>query len=107
MFRRLLGMKEPPSISLQIDVVIEEDEGRFHAFAPAFTGLHMDGATQQEAFKNLVKGMSVYIESLATHGEPLPIGPNLRVHEPARVPAGAFLRSVTIQWPSLQMSGTR
>lgn len=106
MFGRLFRHKQPTSLSLQISVVIEEDEGRYHAFAPAFRGLHVDGESQDEAFRNVVDAIGVYLESLSNHGEPLPIGPDLRVHTPQpQIPEGASLRNVTVIWPSLQMSG--
>jgi predicted RNase H-like HicB family nuclease len=105
MFRRLFGHKGRESLTLKIFAVIEPDEGRFHAFAPAFKGLHVDGKDEQEAIRNLTNGIGVYLESLAIHKEPLPIGPNLIVHEDVEIPQGAFLRSVTVEWPSLQTSG--
>jgi predicted RNase H-like HicB family nuclease len=69
------GIKEQPSLAFKIAYVVEEDEGGFHAFAPAFKGLHVDGNTRDEATRNLIKGLQVYIESLAKHGDPLPVGP--------------------------------
>lgn len=99
--------REKRNLRLQISVIVEPDEGGFHVFVPAFKGLHVDGATEDEALNNAAQAILVYLESLAKHGDPLPVGPNLVVHEeviPA-VPPGAFLRSLTVQWPSLQTSG--
>lgn len=103
---RLFGPKK--TLLLSISVVVERDENRFHAYAPALKGLHVDGETEEDAFRNAGEAISVYLESLRRHGDPLPIGPDLTVHEeiiPA-VPEGAMLRSITVQWPSLRMSGT-
>jgi predicted RNase H-like HicB family nuclease len=97
--------KSTKSLALKIAYVVEEDNGRFHAFAPALKGLHVDGDTKQEAIDNLVEAIPVYISSLAEHDEPLPVGPYLRVHEEPEIPQGAFLGSLTLQWPSLQTSG--
>lgn len=105
MFRRLFGRKERQTLTLKISVVVEPDEGTYHAFAPAFKGLHVDGKDEQEAVRNLAQGIGVYLESLAAHKESLPIGPSLRVHEEVEIPKGAFLHSLTVEWPSLQMSG--
>lgn len=104
MLERLFGRG---TLKLNISVVIEPDEGGFHAYVPAFKGLHVDGKTQEEATRNVVKAVLVYLESLARHGDALPVGPDLKVHyEPGyRLPAEALLRSITVQWPSLQMSG--
>ena len=96
-------------LSLKISVLVERDEdGSFYAHAPALKGLHVDGATEQEALHNAMEAVQVYLESLSQHGDPLPIGPDLTVHEEviSEVPPGAFLHILTIQWPSLQMSGT-
>ena len=81
MLGRLFRQRQA-TLSLQISVVIEEDEGRYHAFAPAFRGLHVDGETEDIAFQNVMDAIGVYLQSLANHGEPLPIGPDLRVHTP-------------------------
>jgi predicted RNase H-like HicB family nuclease len=105
MLRRLFGRQEARSVTFKISVVLEPDDGVIHAFAPAFKGLHVDGKDEQEAMRNLAHGIQVYMESWAANSEPLPIGPNLIVHEEREIPAGAFLRSVTVEWPSLQMSG--
>jgi predicted RNase H-like HicB family nuclease len=105
MFRHLFGHKERHVLSLKILAVVEPDDGRYHAFAPAFKGLHVDGNNEQEAMQNLVQGIAVYLESLSIHKEPLPVGPNLIVHEEVQIPQGAFTRSVTVEWPSLQTSG--
>lgn len=101
--------KHEHSITFKLSYVIEADGEGYHAFAPALKGLHVDGNTKEEAERNLVAAIRVYIESLAQHGDSLPIGPDLQVlhHEPElpEVPVGAFLGSLTLQWPSLQTSG--
>jgi len=100
------GIREQRTLTLRVEYVVEEDAGTFHAFAPAFKGLHVDGNTREDATRNLISGLQVYIESLAKHGDPLPIGPFLtHVTEELEIPQGAFLGSVTFQWPSLQTSG--
>ena len=102
----LFGVKKE-TLLLEISVVITPDEVGFHAYAPALKGLHVDGATQKEALNNVVEAVGVYLTSLVSHGDPLPIGPNLKVHEEVvpEVPEGAYLHKITMQWPSLQMSG--
>lgn len=101
----LFGRK--PALLLRVSIVVEPDGDRFHAYAPALKGLHVDGRTEAEAAQNAHQAVAVYLDSLARHQEPLPVGPDLSIHElqPAVVPEGAFLHSVTIKWPSLQMSG--
>jgi len=103
MFDKLLGKKH--ELALRVSYAVEEDGECFHAFAPAFKGLHVDGKTREEAVSNLVEAVVVYLNSLSQNSDPLPIGPDFAVHEVVQVPQGAFLGSMTVQWPSLQMSG--
>lgn len=68
-------------------------------------GIHADGATETEAANNFVSEIPAYIQSLAKHGDPLPVGQIqiVREPEPVRVPPGAFLghvQHVVVQWPS-------
>jgi len=92
---------------LRIAAVIEPDEAGFHGYCPAFKGLHVDGRTEQETCSNLVEAISVYLASLEEHGEPLPIGPELTAHEnhTSPAPSAGTVRNLTLEWPSLQMSG--
>lgn len=96
-------------ITLKFTVVIEpEDDGSFHAFCPAFPGLHVDGASEQEALRNAGNAAIVYVKSVVSNGEPLPLGPDCKVLEEEQIPVvppGAFLRYLELQWPSLSMSG--
>lgn len=92
---------------LRISAIIEPDETGFHGYCPAFKGLHVDGKTEQETFSNLVEAIGVYLASLEQHGEPLPIGPDLTAHRNETFPTSSAgsVRSLTVEWPSLQMSG--
>jgi len=101
--------KKKEILELRISVVVTPDEEGYHAYTPALKGLHVDGATAEEALKNAAEAIKVYLTSLAFHHDPLPIGPDLSlIHEEIipEVPPGALLRHVTMQWPSLNMSGT-
>ena len=104
----MLRKPKPASLTLRLSVIVEPDGTLFHAFAPAFPGLHADGATEHEATRNLIAEFPAYFGSLAKHGDPLPIGPDCTVerHEVIPdVPIGAFLHHITLEWPSLQTSG--
>jgi len=101
--------KKPMQIRLGITIVVEPDGDGYHAYSPAFRGLHVDGDTQDEAVDHAKEAVAVYIKSLIAHGEPLPIGPDrnvLREEQIPPVPPGALLRHFELQWPSLSMSGT-
>jgi predicted RNase H-like HicB family nuclease len=95
-------------LRLKFTVIVEPDSGSLHAFCPAFKGLHVDGKTENEALRNATKAARVYVDSLAAHGEPLPIGPDCtldREEQIPTVPPGAFLRHLELQWPSHSTSG--
>ncbi len=94
-------------IKLNIALFVElDDDGSFHASAPAFKGLHVSGATQAEAITNAQDAVILYIESLQRHGDPLPVGQHLTVEEKQYVPSPTATRtSVTVEWPSMQMCG--
>jgi predicted RNase H-like HicB family nuclease len=96
------------ALRLRFTVVVEPDGDCFHAYCPAFKGLHVDGKTEGQALKNAMKAALVYVNSLAAHGEPLPIGTDLtldREEQIPEVPPGAFLRHLELQWPSPRTSG--
>ena len=60
--------------NLIITVVIEPDDGEFHAYCPAFKGLHINGETELETLQRTKEALGVYIESLRRYDDPLPIG---------------------------------
>jgi predicted RNase H-like HicB family nuclease len=94
-------------IKLTFTVIVERDGDSYHAYCPAFKGLHVDGNTVDEALRNAQEAANVYLNSLALHGDPLPIGPDCSVEEEhvQRVPPGALLRHLELQWPSQNTSG--
>jgi predicted RNase H-like HicB family nuclease len=54
-------------------VLIEQDEdGIFVAQVPALPGCLSQGQTRQEATNNIKEAITVYLESLADHNEPIP-----------------------------------
>ena len=63
-----------PTIKIQLAVVVTPDGDEFYASCPALKGLHIDGATEQEAVENAAEAATVYIASLIRHGEALPVG---------------------------------
>jgi predicted RNase H-like HicB family nuclease len=67
---------EPQKMHLRLafDVVVEKDGNTFHAFSPELKGLHVDGKTEEEAFRNAIEAASCYLSSVVRHGDPLPIG---------------------------------
>lgn len=47
--------------------------GGYHASCPALPGCHSEGDTLEEAIANIREAITVYLESLQAHGEPLPV----------------------------------
>jgi antitoxin HicB len=54
-------------------VIVEPDEdGVYVAEVPALPGCISQGRTRAEAIENIKEAISVYLESLDAHGEPIP-----------------------------------
>lgn len=54
-------------------IIIEPDErDTFHAFVPALPGCHTWGETLEQARKNALDAIDVYIRSLLADGEKIP-----------------------------------
>ncbi len=54
-------------------VLIEQDEdGVFIAEVPSLPGCISQGYTRKEALRNIQEAITVYIESLKAHNEPIP-----------------------------------
>lgn len=54
-------------------VLIEQDEdGVFVAEVLSLPGCISQGSTRQEALSGIREAMTLYLESLAAHGEPIP-----------------------------------
>ena len=65
-------------------VFIEQDEdGVFVAEVPALPGYISQGNTRNEALQNIQEAITVYLESLKVHNEPIPPSINEEVVEVA------------------------
>ena len=54
-------------------VLIEQDEdGVFVAEVPSLPGCLSQGSTRQEALSGIREAITLYLESLAAHGDPIP-----------------------------------
>jgi len=60
-------------ITFKIEICVEDDQDRFHAYCPALKGVHIDGNTKEEAIENAKKAVVLYIKSLIKHGDPIPL----------------------------------
>lgn len=58
---------------MKFRIVIEPDEdGVFIAGCPALPGCRSQGATRDEAKRNIADAIEGYLESLRKHGDPIP-----------------------------------
>ena len=62
------------AVQFTVDIIVEPDEGEFHAYCPALKGLHVGGRTEEEALKNAMDAVDLYLKSLIKHGDPIPVG---------------------------------
>jgi predicted RNase H-like HicB family nuclease len=53
-------------------VIIEPDNGSYHAYVPALKGCHIFGDTLEEAQANIVEAMQLHLESMLEGGEEIP-----------------------------------
>lgn len=53
-------------------ILDRQPDGGFHAYCPALKGCHSQGDTLDEAVENMREAVSLYIESAAAHGDPIP-----------------------------------
>ncbi len=96
-------MKNIGACSITVDIVIEKDGDQWHGYAPALKGLHVAGETKREAFANAREAVSVYLESLKKHRDPLPIGPGLMMYS---VP-DTSLKQVALPWTQTSGDNSR
>ncbi len=57
----------------QFTVVIEPDEGGFHAYVLSLPGCHTFGDMVEEARKNILEAIELHIQSMLEDGEPVPV----------------------------------
>jgi predicted RNase H-like HicB family nuclease len=50
-----------------------EPDGGYHASCPSLPGCRSQGDTLDQAIANLREAITVYLESLQAHGEPIPV----------------------------------
>lgn len=54
-------------------VVVEQDEnGAYTSYVPSLPGCLSQGKTREEALANIKEAISLYLESLREHGDPIP-----------------------------------
>ena len=69
-------------------VIIEPDEGGFHAFVPALPGCHTWGKTINEAREMVRDAINVYLRSVIADGQPVPEDLGMELFETVSAPKG-------------------
>ena len=96
-------------LRLRVSVVVEADGDGYHAYCPAFKGLHAAGETEDDAIEGARAAALAYLESMASHGDPIPVGPDCEVAkagEDVAIPSSAVLKPLELSWPTPDPSGT-
>ena len=70
-------------------IIIEPDEGGFHASVPALPGCHTWGKTIDEARAMVRDAIDVYLRSLVADGERVPTDSGFELFETVSAPKGA------------------
>jgi len=53
-------------------VILEPDNGSYHAYVPALKGCHSFGDSLEEAIGNIAEAMQLHLESMIEDGEMIP-----------------------------------
>ena len=88
-----------PDDEIWIAIVVEKDGDSFYAYTPGLKGLHVEGATEEEACARAKECATVYLESLNKHQESLAEGPGLMILRKRKA------RRVYMQWHSIDQPG--
>lgn len=78
LIKRKGGKMLMDNTKFRIKVIIEKDTHGYHAYCPSFKGLHVGGETPPEVMQNAQDAVTLYIESLIKHNEPIPVGVEVR-----------------------------
>ena len=78
-------------------VILEPDEGGFHAYVPALLGCHTWGKNIDEARAMVRDAIDVYLRSLIADGKDIPHDTGFESFETVSVPKGVK-RSLALRW---------
>lgn len=62
------------ALKFKILIEVERDGEEFYAHCPHLPGLHVGGATEQEAIRNAADAALAYMRSILKHDDPIPLG---------------------------------
>ena len=65
----MLRRRKKVELFPEVSIIIEPDGDSFHAYCPAFKGLHTCGDTEEEALNNAVQAVAAYLRSLIKHAK--------------------------------------
>ncbi len=67
------AVEKARTITFRVDIIVEPDDDGYHAYCPALKGLHVSGATMEEALQHARDAAVAYLRSLIKHGDPIPL----------------------------------
>ena len=70
-------------------IILEPDEGGYHAFVPSLPGCHTWGKTIAEAREMVRDAIDVYLRSLIADREPIPEDVGMELFETVPAPKGS------------------
>ena len=56
-------------LNIKITVQVEKDGDSFYAYCPGLKGLHVDGATEEDAIDHALEAASLYLTSMMRHND--------------------------------------
>ena len=59
---------------IKVLIIVEPDDGSFHAYCPELKGIHVDGDTEEEALKICTDAIYSHLLTMMKHGDPIPVG---------------------------------
>ena len=77
-------------------IILEPDEGGYHAYVPALPGCHTWGKTIAEAREMVRDAIDVYLRSLIADKEIIPEDAGMELFETVAAPKGARRASAAI-----------
>jgi predicted RNase H-like HicB family nuclease len=101
-------MKLRKMLKVSITVEVDRDGDSFYAHCPGLKGLHVDGATEEQAVSNALDAASLYLDSILRHNDPLPIGAHFTAEEHFLRPKSGkrtLSRDVEVPWPTAEVCG--
>ncbi len=64
---------EIKALRFKVPILVKKDASGYHAFSPALKGMHVDGATKEEALKIGINAAKLHLTTMIEYGDPIPL----------------------------------